>query len=447
MATYYVRSTDGDNADTGATWALAEADLQTPTWTAGDVIYVSQAHAQSTAASITIITAGTLASPTKIICANDAAEPPTAVATTGTVTTTGATNITVTGACLYIYGLTFSVGTLGSSGNFAYGTDSGFGVFDNCGFTLGGSNVAALITFGNQSTSLNTKVVLNNPSFKFGNASQKVNLPNVELTINGGSAASGGTSPTYAFFASSAFSFSALTVNGFDFSNWASTLDIVYPGAAMMRAIFRNCKMPASWTGDLVTSAITTADSRVSMYNCDSADTNYRLWIEDYVGTIKHSTTIYNNAGATDGTTRISWQMVTNANAEYPHITLKSDEIFKNNETVGSAITVTVEFLIDSATTLYKEDVWMEVMYLGTLGTPLALFDKGSGHADVLVALATTECTTGTGVANWTGDGAGAKSYKLVSTITPQEKGYIHAVVHVAKASTTIYVDPLLTVA
>ena len=63
MATYYVRSTDGNNADTGLTWALAEADLHTPTWAAGDTVYVSQAHAQSTAAAITIDLNGTLAAP------------------------------------------------------------------------------------------------------------------------------------------------------------------------------------------------------------------------------------------------------------------------------------------------------------------------------------------------------------------------------------------------
>lgn len=447
MATYYVRSTDGDNADTGATWALAEADLHTPTWAAGDVIYVSQSHAQSSAASITIATNGTLASPTKIICANDAAEPPTAVASTGTVTTTGATNISITGASFYVYGLGFSVGTLGSSGNLTYATDAGYSQFDNCSFTLGGTNTGAAIVFGNASASINNKVLLKNPVIKFNNASQRVSLANTDVLIQGGSAASGGTSPTTAFVANGSASFVSLCVDGFDFSNWASTLDLFTTNSINCRAIFRNCKLPASWTGDLVSAAPATADSRVELYNCDSGDTNYRLWIEDYAGTIKHSTTVYNDAGASDGTTRISWQMVSSANTEYPNITLKSPEIVKWNETTGSAVTATVEIVHESQGSgangvLNDDEIWLEVQYLGTSGTPISTFIRDS-KADVLA----TAAAQTTSAASWTGDAAGWDTQKLSVTFTPQEKGFIHAVVHVAKASATIYVDPLLTVA
>src|SRR3990167_9027284 len=100
MATLYVRSTDGSDADTGATWALAKASLAGAfaAASAGDTIYVSQVHAETQASAMTLTSPGTAASPVRVLCVNDAAEPPTALATTATVTTTGAnTNIAYEG--------------------------------------------------------------------------------------------------------------------------------------------------------------------------------------------------------------------------------------------------------------------------------------------------------------------------------------------------------------
>jgi len=175
------------------------------------------------------------------------------------------------------------------------------------------------------------------------------------------------------------------------------------------------------------------------MYNCDSADTNYRLWIEDYSGSIKHETTLVKTGGASDGTTPLSWKMATGADAEYPTIILKSGEIVRWNETTGSAITVTVDILHDSVTNLKDNEIWLEVMYLGTSGVPLGAF-VDDAVADVLAAAADQAASSAT----WTTTGmANPNKQKLEVTFTPQEKGFIHAVVHMAKASYTVYVDPV----
>ena len=203
--------------------------------------------------------------------------------------------------------------------------------------------------------------------------------------------------------------------------------------------------MPASWSGSINASTPGNT-STFELCNSDSADTQYRLERKTQFGTVTHETSIYRTAGASNGTTHIAWKMVSNADAEWLHQTFDSPEITIWNETTGSAITVTVEFLIDSATTLFTGDVWMEVIYLGTSGVPLGSIDTDSRLSNYLAAN-TTECTTGTGLANWTGEAGTAKSYKMVSTITPQEKGVISVVVKLSKASTTIYVDPMITVA
>jgi hypothetical protein len=79
----------------------------------------------------------------------------------------------------------------------------------------------------------------------------------------------------------------------------------------------------------------------------------------------------------------------------------------------------------------------MDVEYLGTSGFPLSL-RATSGAADLLAS--GTACTSSS--ESWGGSTA---SFKLVATITPQEKGLIRAVVKVSKTSSTFYVDPMIT--
>src|SRR3990167_657368 len=105
---FYVRSSDGDNLSDGLSWTNAKATLvgALATAAAGERIWVSQAHAETQASAMTLTSAGIPGSPIEILCGNDAAEPPTALATTATVTTTGASGITIDGS-LYCYGVRF----------------------------------------------------------------------------------------------------------------------------------------------------------------------------------------------------------------------------------------------------------------------------------------------------------------------------------------------------
>lgn len=184
------------------------------------------------------------------------------------------------------------------------------------------------------------------------------------------------------------------------------------------------------------------------MHNCDSGDTNYRLWVEDYAGSVKHETTIVRTGGASDGTTTISWRMATTANAEYPVVLMCSPEIVAWNDTTGSSVTATIEIVHDSmgagsGSKFQDDEIWLEVMYLGTSGFPLGSWIRDC-KADVLAAATNQDDSTET----WTTTGLTTPvKQKLSVTITPQEKGFIHARVVMAKASKTCYICPKLTVA
>ncbi len=453
MAAIYVRSTDGSNSDNGTTWALAVLDLHTATTGglakagSGGICYLSDAHAGSYAATITYTMPGTLAAPIKIIAGDDAAQPPTTV-TTATETTSGNGFVWV-GGTAYWYGITFTSSYASTQQwQFSPYSTSNSLEFQNCTFDAG-AGTAGQFSLGYGTLSGNDKglrMLWRNCSVKLQAATAaKMAGFNIDFEWLGGSVITNSTLPNYLFVLESAF-YPKIRVVGVDLSV-LSGKTLVNAGNTVGTADvkFINCLLPSSIT---LTTTPTSNTQRIAMYGCDNGtdDKVYRFEIATYTGNIYSETGIYATNGATDGTTHLAWRMVSTANAEYPLLTLDSDTIVQWNETTGSALTVTCEFLMDAGTTLYTGDVWMEVEYMGTSGNVLALVDVDSMLADPLTAN-TTECTTGAGIGAWTGETAGAKSYKFVSTITPQQKGFISARIKLAKASTTIYVDPLLTIA
>lgn len=445
MADIYVRSTDGSDADSGATWTLAKATITGAAAidAAGDTIFVSQAHAESTASAITFAFAGTAANPTRVIAASDAAEPPTTVST-ASVTTTGNSGITITGAA-YIRGIRFFNGTAGGTNGINLTSNSGLGqFFEDCEFrtVLTGSNVRIAVGAGGNVGASPHKWV--NCGVRFGAASHGIAVSGSRFVWNGGSLLSGGTSPTSLFFKSTpnAGRCSYVDVSGVDLSNASASVNLVGTADAGSRFVFRNCKLPSGWNGALLLTS--EHGNRVEMHNCDSGDTNYRLSIADYAGSINTETVLTRTGGASDGVTAYSWAMVSSANVNYPLTPLESPELPAIwNTTVGSSITATVEILHDSVTALKDDEIWIDVQYLGASGFPLSSFVNDS-KADVLA----TAADQTTSAATWTTTGmTNPNKQKLSVSFTPQEAGYIQAKVYMAKPSYTTYVDPKISVA
>ena len=134
--------------------------------------------------------------------------------------------------------------------------------------------------------------------------------------------------------------------------------------------------------------------------------------------------------------------MATSANANAIVAPLVTPEIIIWNVDVGSSKTVTVEILHDSATNLTDGEIWLEVQHLGTSGFPLSSF-VSDAKSDVLA----TSADQATSSETWTTTGmTNPNTQKLSVTFTPQEKGYFQAKVYLAKASTTVYIDPKLVV-
>jgi hypothetical protein len=181
---------------------------------------------------------------------------------------------------------------------------------------------------------------------------------------------------------------------------------------------------------------------QVDMINCDSADTNYRYQRTRYQATEVQETTIVKSGGASDGTTTFSRKITTTANAKTisPY---ESAPVEFWNETIGSAITLTIPVVTDGVT-LTDAEAWIEVEYLGTSGFPLGNF-ANDRITDLMFGTPANQ-TTDSG-STWTTTGlASPVKQSLSVSVTPQEKGIVRVTVCLAKASTVMYYDPLVVV-
>lgn len=438
MANFYCRSTDGDNADTGATWALAKADLSTATTGAlvvasgaGDVIYVSSAHAQSTSTTTGLTAQGTAAAPTRILCVSDAAEPPTTLATGATITTTSG-DINPAGFAAW-YGCVFK-----TAGSFNLGnTNAGSLRFDSCELWLNSTATSAIIGVGPTISTGNDdyQVLWNNTAVRFGYASQKIQLRHGRFRWNGGGLVTGSTVPTVLFTAPPGSTLDAI-IDGVDLS--AITTALVAAGSLGSGSVtFRNCKL-ASGVAALTTSSPGPGGLEVIIDNCDSGDTSYRSERHCYEGAIYTDTGVYRSGGATINTTPLSLRMVTSAGASFVS-PLACRPIAIYNEAENTSKTVTIEIAQNNgATALTESEVWIEVEYLGTDGFPISSI--ANDHNSTLLTASATAQTAST--ETWTGLTTPTKQ-TLAVAFTPQGKGYLQARVCLAKPSTTIYVDPL----
>lgn len=437
MANTYVRSTDGNDSDNGSTWALAKATLAGAAAidAAGDTVWVSQAHAESGAA-LSWTWNGTTASPVRILCGNDAAEPPTALATTATVTASGLITVGGTGD-IYVYGITFVAGSTAFFANTACTR-----VWESCSFqTSGGSG---LLTFGgNSAVTSCTRLI--NCTFK-QSLDTTINLGG-RIEIIGGSWLSGGTNVTNCFKAATGTA--RVEVTGFDFSNCAAGVNLADPGAIPSHFVFRYCKLPASWSGKLLSTAGGAGSfghgTVAELHSCDSGATTYRYRRETQYGTVVDEETIVRSGGASDGTTTISWKMFTDAShlaPTFPFSGLTSGNIYRRNTSTGASKTATIEILIDSATPLTDGDIALRLIYLGSSSSSLGSV-LSSAKADILASASNLTSSA----ASWATTGmTNPNAYKLQVAFTPQLAGYLIAEIVLYKSSATVYVDPKIDV-
>jgi hypothetical protein len=174
----------------------------------------------------------------------------------------------------------------------------------------------------------------------------------------------------------------------------------------------------------------------VRMVECDHGTNYVRQYTYGYLGTVTEDTVRIRD----DSDSTYSHKLVSSANAKF-YAPLRSFPVARYNATEGSAITVRVEVLTDGVT-LTDGEFWIEANYLGSASYPLGSI-ASSAKADILAA----SSNLATSSEGWTTTDLSTpvKQYAEV-TFTPQKTGIIEITACLAKASTTVYVDPDATV-
>jgi hypothetical protein len=163
---------------------------------------------------------------------------------------------------------------------------------------------------------------------------------------------------------------------------------------------------------------------------------NYNNAKYNYRGTLTTETTIVRTGGASDGVTPISWKVVTTANAKFEQ-PFECPPIAIWNDTTGSPVTATIEGIWGGGAVPTDADIWVEVEYLGSSATPVSSF-----VSDAKATVLTTAASQAASSETW---GGSTTDFHLHVTFTPQMKGFVYARVKVGAASSTIYIDPKIT--
>ena len=403
----------------GATFTFA---AQNYAIAAGDTYYVSHDHAESQASLMTLTNPGSASSPSRILCVNRAGSvPPVSadLATTATLTTTGNNNINMGSGVAYYDGLSFICGGTGASSLTASATSH----YENCKFKLSGATGS--MSFA--TTGIRFRLI--NTTLEFSNVANSVlTLGPVEWRDT--PSAIVGTVPTTLF--TSTDRGTNIVCEGVDLSAAGSGKTLVSSTlGGFIR--FKDCKLGAS-----VVVATTPASQGVGvdLIRCDSGATNYRTERYAFAGTLTTETTIVRSDGASDGTTPISWKIVTTANPEW-FSPFEAYPISVWNETTGSPLTVTVEGVWGGGAVPLNDEIWMDVEYLGDALSPQGSFATTT-KADILATGTNTTASSET----W---GGSTTPFKLAVSVTPQMKGPITVYVRAAKVSSIFYIDPKIT--
>lgn len=448
MADMYVDD-NGSNTSPYDTWAKAATTIATAlaAQAAGERIYISSDHVEQYNADTTLSsTNGTILAPVYIISADKASgEPPVTydnmVSGGGSLDakTNGPYDIILDGNDVWM-GIDFIVG-------------------DNLSMHTSRPGVPTSIKIIDSRFSVDDSTLLGNSDGEVSIIWENVDLVQVtagEISVYGGrfiwrlgSFTFNGGSITSLFIKSAGQeSISRVTVQEVDLSAITDAADyLVQSGAITVDDyLFKRCKLSNTFGGALA-SAILTKGFRVILDSCSSVNGIYLFEHYHLEGQIEDETSIYLDA-TYNGTNNYSVKMTTNTYVEEFFLPLR----FKLCEVYVSSTgkVLTVELITTDAVAavdLYDDDFWIEVEYPDST---VAAFGRilSTRMADPLDTPAALDAST-KGAGDWTGELADTNYYKVdadFTTVANEAAGVYTIWACLARPSTTVYIDPKVTI-
>jgi hypothetical protein len=426
-------------------WGAAAGDIPTLLgavgtfrFAAGDRMFVSSDHSE-TQTSQSVYGSGSATagySSGQVLSVNRAGSvPPVAADLTAGATVTVTTNALVLEATFPVYHYGVNYINTGSSTNSIIVNNIGVKTtyLDSCQLYLNSAspNLRILAT-------VSASLVLQNSTLRFGatshgfgatsNASWEI------LWLNTATALAGATFPATLFVPQTVPML--VTARGVDLSAVTGTL--VQNGVAVgSKFLFDSCRI-ASGVVRLSTTGTTNTRDLVELINCYDGTS---ILNESYqpAGSVVTERTITLSGGATDDVGTFSHKLVSGTNVDKWVNPLFGFWMDVENTAVGSSKTATVEII--SSLTLNNDDISLVLEYQGTSGSSVASF-ANTLPANVL----TTNAPVTTSTVTWNSSPATPQKQKLVVTFTPRVAGRVRGQVRLGRASTTVYVNPVIAI-
>lgn len=449
MATFHVWSGATGAAD-GSSWTDAFGSIQgalaNGNVVAGSLVLVHRAHDANLGASAAQITsAGTLASPIRVICVDkDNANAP------STGAKEAVTNALHLRGSYFYYGIEWQVGHVKYNHHLHIGGTSyalSRQVFENCTFYMTTAAGGVRIYLGNGNNY--SDILIRKCVFRFGSATQSFRLEQGPITIE--DCTFTGTCPSTLLSPTSVRP-GPLKVSGCDLSEFPASFKIVEAAAASHKGTisFSNCRMPSGWTSTVFSGTPLNCPEMVILENCSDDAGNWRGCMENTFGKASKVNDTYRSGGATQDGTPISWKVETSAHcSDFAPFQLP---LAAWNDTTGSTRTIAVEVTIDRSAALTEAEADLVVEYLNSADGPSSTYLSDGPGADATCpwgrprALDTVAQAASS--AAWTRSSAAVSKYnqKLSVSVTPNMKGWFRAWVRIKAANMTLNVCPKLEI-
>ena len=425
MASYYVRSSDGDNANPGtpadpkATLAGAIAAAST-----GDNIFASHLHSHDYSDNITLTFKYN-----KVFSIADwgADTSVTPVYQRGAKERPGSMQIySITGFC-FVAG--FDFGPRMAFYRFSTGDDPTFVHLYDCLIHDGGGT-GFQITIGDR---FREKMSIFEECNIRPNDNQ-IRLDGGVVFITGGTINHTSTSqPMFRF----SIDFTHLTVSGVDMSS-AGSLQTLFSIASEQAGL---ATLSNIRTGGAVISTYPSIHNfgRVTAVNVTDQNTNIQFYSHEHNGNNRIDTGIYATTSPAKFEDAVNYSIRMERNDKSNVLAPLTSEWVHKWYDAGTH-TLDVECLVgaDGAAALKDNELYLEVDYISGTNSPLG--SRATTAPDILDA--GTDNPAGTTA--WTGDGyAVERTHKLSATVTASKNGYIRYRVCLAKPDTTVFFNPV----
>ncbi len=504
MANWYVRSAAA-GAGTGADWTNAFTTLTAAiaAAAAGDVFFVADDHAQTQASALTLTFPGTIASPNKVYSVDHTAPTPGGanLLAGARVATTGNNAMTVNGSAEF-FGIRFAVADGVNLPHLTLCATAGRQVYRTCIFDFTNTTGSQACFIGVNTSETPTEVLWTDScQFLTGSAAQAVVPRNTSFTVeNCPTLLTAGANGSRNFLGAITTETTAvIKISNCDFSNVAAGGGMMTQRLASDRITLENCKLGTYVIYHASTpDQLTNSGAVVLAARCESVsgvNYGYRKYMDQ--GSMLQTALVTRTGGASDGTTPHAIQIQTSAEASWmlPFETIPFPAM---NNLVGSALTITVEGISNTAAIPQNDEIWVEVGALtnvnDTIGS-MARSARANGlttpanytaSSEVWGATAaaranTTAYTLGQAIklasnpgrvffCTTAGTSAGSEPagfasavdggsvtdgsavfragwrFKMAATITPQQAGPLSVRVKVGEPSATYVIDPKFVV-